>query len=311
MERGVSLKKIQLGTSPLEVANIALGCMRINTLSKKEAGHVIQNSLDLGINFFDHADMYADGEAEKTFADAIGMSPAIREQIILQSKVGIRKVTFDFSKEHILESVEGSLQRLKTDYLDVLLLHRPDALVEPEEVAEAFTILKESGKVRHFGVSNHNPMQIELLKKYVEQDLIANQLQFSIMHTGMIDTGLNVNMQRDLSTDRDGSILDYSRLHDMTIQAWSPFHFGFFKGIFVDHEQFPELNKKLQEFADKYAVTKSAIAVAWILRHPAQMQTLVGTMNQERLQGIAKASHIELTRVEWYEIYQAAGNELP
>src|SRR5690625_1706781 len=283
MERGVSLKKIQLGTSPLEVANIALGCMRINTLSKKEAGHVIQNSLDLGINFFDHADMYADGEAEKTFADAIGMSPAIREQMILQSKVGIRKGTFDFSKEHILESVEGSLQRLKTDYLDVLLLHRPDALVEPEEVAEAFTILKESGKVRHFGVSNQNPMQIELLKKYVEQDLIANQLQFSIMHTGMIDAGLNVNMQHDPSIDRDGSILDYSRLHEMTIQAWSPFMFGFFEGVFIDHEKFPELNQKLQEIADRYEVDKSAIAVAWNLRHPAQIQTIVGRSEERRV----------------------------
>jgi len=305
------LKKIQLGTSQLEVSKIALGCMRINKLSKTEASGVVQNALDLGINFFDHADMYGGGESESVFAEAAGMSPAVREQMILQSKVGIRKGTFDFSKEHILESVDGSLQRLKTDYLDVLLLHRPDALVEPEEVAEAFSILKESGKVRHFGVSNHHPMQIELLKKYVEQDLIANQLQFSIMHTGMIDAGLNVNMQRDLSTDRDGSILDYSRLHDMTIQAWSPFHFGHFEGIFIDHEQFPELNGTLQDMADKYAVTKSAIAVAWILRHPAQMQTLVGTMNQERLQGIAKASQIELTRAEWYAIYQAAGNELP
>lgn len=305
------MKKIQLGTSQLEVSNIALGCMRMNALSKQKAEGVVKNALDLGINFFDHADVYGDGKSEEIFAEAVGMTPAIREQMILQSKVGIKKDSFDFSKKHILESVDGNLQRLKTDYLDVLLLHRPDALVEPEEVAEAFTILKESGKVRHFGVSNQNPMQIELLKKYVEQDLIANQLQFSIMHTGMIDTGLNVNMKHDLSTDQDGSILDYSRLHDMTIQAWSPFHFGYFEGVFVDHEKFPRVNGKLQELAEKYSVTKSAIAVAWILRHPAHMQTLVGTMNQERLQGIVKASHIELTRVEWYEIYQAAGNELP
>src|SRR5690625_1471147 len=285
--------------------------MRIDALSTQEAANIIQTALDVGVNFFDHADIYGGGRSEEIFAEVLKQNGTKRKDIILQSKVGIRKGSFDFSKDHILTAVDGILQRLKTDYLHALLLHRPDALVEPEEVAEAFTILENSGKVRHFGVSNHNPLQIELLKKYVEQDLIANQLQFSIMHTGMIDAGLNVNMQRDLSTERDGSILDYSRLHNMTIQAWLPFHFGHLEGIFIDHEQFPELNGTLQDMAEKYAVTKSAIAVAWILRHPAQMQTLVGTMNQERLQGIAKASQIELTRAEWYAIYQAAGNELP
>lgn len=308
---GGSLKQIKLGTSNLEVSNIALGCMRINALTKSEAANMIQTAVDVGVNFFDHADIYGGGESEKIFAEAIKTNGINREDVILQSKVGIRKGLFDFSKEHILESVDGILQRLDTDYLDALLLHRPDTLVEPEEVAEAFTQLKESGKVRHFGVSNQNPMQIELLKKYVEQDLIANQLQFSIMHTGMIDAGINVNMQHNPAFDKDGSILDYSRLNDMTIQAWSPFMFGFFEGVFVDHEKFPELNEKLQEIADKYSVDKSAIAVAWILRHPAKIQTIVGTMNPERLKNIAKASHIELTREEWYQIYIAAGNKLP
>jgi predicted oxidoreductase len=231
--------------------------------------------------------------------------------MILQTKAGILSGYFYFSREHILEAVDGSLQRLKTDYIDVLLLHRPDALMEPEEVAEAFTELEESGKVRHFGVSNQNPMQIELLKKYLKQDLIVNQLQLSVMHTGMIDAGLYVNMQHDSGINRDGSILDYSRLHDMTIQAWSPFQYGYFDGVFVDNEKFPELNKKLEEVAEKHGVTNSAVAVAWILRHPAEIQTIVGTMNTERLSGIAKASDIDLTRQEWYEIYQAAGNELP
>ncbi len=305
------MKKIQLGTSDLNVSNIALGCMRINALSKKEAAHMIRTAIDVGVNFFDHADIYGGGDSEEIFAEAIKTNGTNREDIILQSKVGIRQGSFDFSKEHILTSVDGILQRLKTDYLDALLLHRPDALVEPEEVAEAFSQLEESGKVRHFGVSNQNPMQIELLKKHVEQDLIANQLQFSIMHTGMIDAGINVNMQHNPSFDKDGSILDYSRLNDMTIQAWSPFMFGFFEGVFVDHEKFPALNEKLQEIAEKYDVDKSAIAVAWILRHPAKIQTIVGTMNPERLKNIAKASHLELTRKEWYEIYIAAGNKLP
>lgn len=305
------LKKIKLGNSNLEVSNIGLGCMRMKDLPKKEAAHVIENAMDVGIDFFDHADIYGDGKSEEIFGEAINQKPSIREKMIIQTKSGIRKGSFDFSKEHILESVDGSLQRLNTDYIDILLLHRPDALVEPEEVAEAFTKLKESGKVRHFGVSNQNPMQIELLKKHLTQNLIVNQLQFSIMHTSMIDAGFNVNMHHDPAIVRDGSILDYSRLHDMTIQAWSPFQYGMMEGVFVGNEKFPKLNAKLQEIATKYGVTDSAVAVAWIQRHPAKIQPIVGTMNPERLAGIAKASDIELTRKEWYEIYLAAGNELP
>ena len=305
------MKKINLGTSDLKVSNISLGCMRMGDLSKKEASAVIHNALELGVDFFDHADIYAGGKSEEIFADAIDMNPSIREKMYIQTKAGIRKGYFDFSKEHILNSVDESLKRLQTDYIDVFLLHRPDALVEPEEVAEAFSELEKSGKVRHFGVSNQTPMQIELLKKYVEQDLVANQLQFSIMHTPMVDAGIQMNTRFENSVNRDGSILDYSRLHDMTIQAWSPFQFGFFEGVFIDHEKFPELNAKLQEVSEKYNVDKSAIAVAWILRHPAKIQTIVGTMNTERLTAIAKASAITLTREEWYEIYRVAGNILP
>lgn len=305
------LKKITLGNSDLEVSDIGLGCMRMKDLSKNDAAHVIQNAIEVGIDFFDHADIYGDGKSEENFSEAINMNASIRKKMIIQTKCGIRKGSFDFSKEHILESVDGSLKRLKTDYIDSLLLHRPDTLVEPEEVAEAFTKLKKSGKVRHFGVSNQNPLQIELLKKYLKQDLIVNQLQFSIMHTGIIDAGFNVNMQHDPAVVRDSSILDYSRLNDMTIQAWSPFQYGMMEGVFVGNEKFPLLNAKLQEIAEKYGVTDSAIAVAWILRHPAKIQPIVGTMNSERLAGIAKASDIELTRTEWYEIYLAAGNKLP
>ncbi|WP_172370870.1 aldo/keto reductase [Sporosarcina jiandibaonis] len=305
------MKKIKLGTSELNVSAISLGCMRLGKLSKNEAANVIHNALEVGIDFFDHADIYAGGKSEEIFADAVDMNPAIREKMFIQTKAGIRKGFYDFSKEHILTAVDGSLKRLKTDYIDVLLLHRPDALFEPEEVAEAFTQLKESGKVRHFGVSNQNPYQIELLKKYVEQDLIANQLQLSIMHTCMIDAGLQVNTLHETAVNRDGSILDYSRLNDMTIQAWSPFQSGLSKGVFIDNEQFPELNAKLQEISEKYEVTKSAIATSWILRHPAKIQPVVGTMNPERLTNIAKASEIVLTREEWYEIYRSAGNELP
>lgn len=307
------MKSINIGNGAIQASEISLGCMRIVELSDKDASNLVQTALDEGIDFFDHADIYASGKSEEVFAKAIGMNENIREKIILQTKCGIRipEGFFDFSKEHILEAVDGSLKRLNTDYIDVLLLHRPDALVEPEEVAEAFNILHLNGKVRYFGVSNQNPMQIELLKKYVSQKLIINQLQFSIMHTGMIDAGLNVNMKIDNSVDRDNSILDYCRLNDITVQAWSPFQYGMFEGVFLNHDKFPELNAKIDELAEKKGVPNTAIAVAWILRHPAKIQTIAGTTNAARLKDICKASDIELTRQEWYEIYKAAGNKLP
>lgn len=306
------MKTIQLGVSNLTVPVIAVGCMRIPGLTKQEAESFVQTSLEVGANFFDHADIYGDGTCEEIFADAIHMSPAVREKIILQSKCGIRKgVAFDFSKAHILKSVDGSLKRLKTDYLDVLLLHRPDALVEPEEVAEAFDTLHASGKVHHFGVSNQNPMQIQLLKKFVKQPIVANQLQLSITNATMISQGLHVNMLDNTAVNRDGSVLDFCRLNDITIQPWSPFQFGFFQGVFLDNPDFPKLNAKVDEIAAKYSVTNTTIAIAWLLRHPAKMQPVTGTMNVERLKDCAKAADIRLTREEWYEIYLAAGNDLP
>ena len=285
--------------------------MRINSLEKNEAERFVQTSLEQGANFFDHADIYGSGVCEEIFADAIHMSPSVREKIILQSKCGIRKGMFDFSKEHILDSVDGILKRLNTEYLDVLLLHRPDALVEPEEVAEAFDKLEQSGKVRHFGVSNQNPMQIQLLQKHVKQPLVANQLQLSITNANMISNGINVNMENDSAINRDGSILDFCRLHDITIQPWSPFQFGFFEGVFLGNEKFPELNKQMDEIADKYQVSNTTIAIAWLLRHPAKMQPVIGTMNIDRLIDCCNASDVHLTREEWYSIYRAAGNILP
>ncbi len=305
------MKTMKLGKSDLTVSNISLGCMRMYKLSLKEAEDVVRNALELGITFFDHADIYGEGRSEEIFAEAVGMNPSVRDKIFIQTKTGIRKGYYDFSKEHILQSVDRSLKRLKTDYIDVLLLHRPDALVEPEEVAEAFALLKESGKVRWFGVSNHTPMQIELLKKYVKEALIVNQLQFSVMHTNMIDAGIQMNTLFENSVDRTGYVLDYCRLHDITIQAWSPFQFGFFEGVFVDNDRFPELNAKLAEVGEKYGLTKTGAAIAWILRHPAKIQPIVGTMNIQRLKEIAQASEVKITREEWYAIYRAAGNRLP
>ena len=305
------MRTMKLGTSTLEVPVIAVGCMRINSLDKTQAERFVQGSLELGANFFDHADIYGGGQCEEIFADAIHMSDDVREKIILQSKCGIRKGMFDFSKEHILDSVDQILQRLRTDYLDILLLHRPDTLVEPDEVAEAFDKLESSGKVRHFGVSNQTPMQIQLLKKSVKQPLVANQLQLSITNATMIANGFNVNMANSSAVDRDGGILDFCRLNDITIQPWSPFQYGFFEGVFLGNEKFPELNAKIDEIAAKYNVSNTTIAMAWLLRHPANMQPVTGTMNLERLADCAKASDIKLTREEWYAIFLAAGNVLP
>ncbi|SCJ93494.1 Oxidoreductase YdhF [uncultured Clostridium sp.] len=305
------MKNIILGTSNIKASNIGLGCMRIANMGKEEVNKLVNIALEEGINFFDHADIYGGGKSEEIFSESIEMNSSIREKMIIQSKCSIRKGFYDYSKEHIINSVDGILKRLGTDYIDILLLHRPDTLMDPEEVSEAFDELFKAGKVREFGVSNHNPMQIELLNKYLKNKIIINQLQFSLMHTGIIDSGINVNMKVDSSIDRDGSILEYCRLKDITIQAWSPFQYGFFEGVFLNNDKFPELNKKIDEIAAKKGVTNSAIATAWILRHPAKIQTIVGTTNSIRLRDICKASEVELTREEWYELYRAAGNQLP
>jgi len=305
------MRTIPLGKSELQVPVIAVGCMRIQKLDQPAAEKFINTALDLGANFFDHADVYGNGACEALFAKAIGMTPALREQMILQSKVGIRANMFDFSKEHILEGVNGSLKRLQTDYLDILLLHRPDALVEPEQVAEAFDILHSSGKVRYFGVSNQKPMQIELLRKYLHQDIQCNQLQLSIPHSQMISNGIYVNMENEGAIDRDGSILNYCRLNQITIQPWSPFQYGFFEGVFLDNPKFPELNKVINRISAAHGVSNTTIALAWLLRHPAKMQPVTGTMNINRLKDCVKAADVFLSREEWYEIFIAAGNKLP
>lgn len=301
---------IELGKSSLTVPTVAVGCMRIGDMKEKEIGAFIDTAMEKGANFFDHADIYGSGKCEEVFGKAI--TPSLREKIFIQTKCGIVPgKMFDFSYEHIVSSVEGSLKRLGTDYIDVLLLHRPDALMEPEEVARAFSELKESGKVRHFGVSNQNPYQMGLLQQSLDMPLCANQLQFGIMHAPMIQSGINVNMYNDSGVNRDGSVLDYCRLNKITIQPWSPMQYGFFEGCFIGNRKFPKLNKKLRELAEKYGVSETTIAFAWILRHPAKMMPVTGTTNLTRLSDCLDATNVNLTREEWYEIYKAAGNILP
>lgn len=303
------MKNIKIGN--MNASAVSLGCMRMAGLEKNQVDAIINTALDNGINYFDHADIYGGGDSERLFGEYLARNKGARQNMLIQTKCAIHDGQFDFSKEHIIKSVEGSLLRLGVDYVDALLLHRPDTLMEPEEVAEAFNTLEASGKVRSFGVSNQNLMQIELLKTAVKQPLIINQLQFSVVEAGMVTSGMNVNMKNNESFMHDGGILEYSRIKNITIQAWSPFQRGFFGGTFIDNEDFPKLNQKLGEIAEKYAITKTGVAAAWILRHPANFQLIAGTMNPQRLKDICKGADITLTRAEWYEIYRAAGHSLP
>jgi len=306
------MKLVKTLESALTVPSVGLGCMRIERLDGKEINNLIHASMDCGVNFFDHANIYGGGRCEELFAQNCDLP---RDKYILQTKCGIRQddgpTYYDFSKDYILSCVDKSLQRLDMDYIDILLLHRPDTLMEPEEVAEAFDMLHKSGKVRYFGVSNHTPGHMALLQKYVGQKLLFNQLQISVMHTGMIDSGINMNTKFDGSVDRDSGILEYCRVQDIVVQAWSPFQFGFFSGVFLGNEKFPELNKAIDEVAEAHGVSATTIAAAWLLRHPVKMQVIPGTTKISRLQEVAAAADITLTRREWYGIYRAAGNTMP
>ncbi|MGC8955467.1 MAG: aldo/keto reductase [Fervidobacterium sp.] len=308
------MKYIKLG-GEIEVPAIGLGCMRIWNKPIEDVVKLINTALEVGINFFDHADIYGGGASEEVFAQALSYIKIPRDKIILQTKCGIRNEFYDFSKEHIISSVERSLKRLKTDYIDILLLHRPDTLMEPEEVGEAFLYLHSQGMVRYFGVSNFNPMQIELLSTAINHKILVNQLQLSLTNTGMIDFGIFTNTKFPQSINRDGSVLEYSRIKNITIQAWSPFQwgdeYGNIRGVFIDDPKYEKLNKKLSELARKYGVSKEAIAIAWILRHPAKIQAIVGTTNADRLRSIVQATEVWLTREEWYGLYISAGNMIP
>ena len=309
------MKYVNIANGPQNVSAIIQGCMRMPELSGEAAAKVIRTAYDCGVNFYDHATCYGqDGAAESKFAEAFPLTGLKREDIYIQSKCGLcfDRNEFDWTKENILSSVDDSLRRLNIDYLDTLLLHRPDVLFDPEEVAEAFDVLEKSGKVRFFGVSNLVPMQIELLKKYVKQPLVINQVQLSLEQSQLIDQALYMNNKStDFSINRDGNALDYCRLKDITIQAWSPLQFGMFGGSFIDHPDFPELNKALEELADREKVSKAAIAIAWILRHPAKMQAIIGSMNPDHIREVCAAADVTLSHHDWYALYLSAGKYLP
>ncbi|HEU3534512.1 TPA: aldo/keto reductase family oxidoreductase [Streptococcus pneumoniae] len=308
------MRYITLGQDDKELSEIVLGMMRIKDKSVKEVEELVETALSVGINAFDLADIYGRGRCEELLGLVLKNRPDLREKMWIQSKCGLRIeefTYFDFSKDYIIKSVDGILQRLKIDHLDSLLLHRPDALMESDQVAEAFNLLYKQGKVRDFGVSNQNPMMMELLKKDVKQPLAVNQLQLSAAFTPGFESAFHVNMEDSQAAMRDGSIFEYCQLHDVVIQAWSVLQFGYFKGNFVGNEKFQALNQVLDRLAIKYGVTSSTIAISWILRYPAKMQAVVGTTNPKHLREVSRAANFSLTRKEWYEIYLAAGNNLP
>ncbi|MBY8909876.1 aldo/keto reductase [Salinicoccus roseus] len=313
------MEKIKLGGSSLEASRIVLGCMRIADMEDHALAKHINRAIELGINMFDHADIYGAGECERKFSKVLA-SEVNREDILIQSKCGIRHAGdsnnkedqyYDLSKNYILDSVDGILERLGTDYLDLLMLHRPDALMEPGEIAEAFDRLHDSGKVRHFGLSNFHVSQFDFVQKHTDYKLITNQVQFGVGAPHMINSRMQANTPFEGASDRDGGLIDHSRLNDVTLQAWSPFHYGYFEGIIMDDPKYRTLNEVLEDIGQSHGLTKNAVAVAWILRHPANMQTIIGTTNTSRLEDIAKAAEAALTREEWYRIYKAAGHALP
>ncbi len=304
------MKYINTYSENVKVSAVALGCMRIGSMSDMEADRYLSSAFEMGYNYFDHADIYGGGACEAVFGKALARNKSLRDHIVIQTKCGIRAGRYDFSKAHILAAVDSSLRNLQVEHIDVLLLHRPDLLMEPEEVADAFAVLKKSGKVGAFGVSNHSPLQIELLQKYTDEKLCINQLQLSIAHAHMIAGGANVNL-KESGTLYDGYVRDYCRLHNITVQPWSPLQYGFFEGPFIDNDAFPTLNAELSELAEKYGCTKTALAIAWLLRLPEKMQPIVGSTNLERLAEIAAAADIILSAQDWYKIYLAAGYRLP
>lgn len=317
------MKQLNLGGTDWQASAVALGIMRMAGLSTPDAAKALEAAHEAGITYIDSADIYGDGASEKKFKDALAASSLSRDDFYIQSKGGIVLdpsrshdglvfgKRYDFSKQHLIDAVDGILSRMGIDYLDAFLLHRPDPLMEPDEIADAFNTLQREGKVRHFGVSNFNVQQYLMVQDAVDQKLMFNQLQFGPAHTGMIDAGMHVNMEDKWAVDHDGGMLEFSRRNHVTIQAWSPFQYGLFAGMIIDDPKYKDLNDELQKLADKYGVSKNGIVIAWILRHPAHVQVLLGTMNPDHIKDSAAGADVTLTKQEWYDVYLAAGNTLP
>ncbi len=321
------MKRSPLADSGLALSTLGYGCMglggamdrsAISAAQRRAAECAVMTAFEAGINLFDHADIYALTKCEQVFGEIVAASPAFRGQIVLQSKCGIRlpgmpdtsePARYDFSFAHVVGSVEGSLRRLKTDYLDLLLLHRPDPLAEIDEVARAFDHLHERGMVRHFGVSNHAGFQIELLQHAVRQPLLVNQLQISLLHSALIDDGVGVNTE----AVRVAGTLEQCRLRGMRVQAWA----ALAGGRLSDPQRAPDEAARrtaelIAQIAEQRQCSREAIILSWLLRHPAGIQPIIGTTNPARIQACCEADRVVLSREEWYCLYESArGQPVP
>jgi predicted oxidoreductase len=320
-----------LAARGISTSRLILGCMPfggswdrapITPDQVQKAEQAIDAAQSIGISMFDHADIYTMGKAETIFGSIMKRRPGLREQIVIQSKCGIRfpegaaPTRFDFSKAHILQAVDGILDRLATDYLDILLLHRPDPLVEPDEVAEAFGILKERGKVRHFGVSNMSPGQIRFLQRALPDPLVVNQLEMSLAHLDWLDQGIHVNQKAGTSVNFAEGLMEYAQMETMQLQAWGPLAQGRFSGRALADEpaNIQQTAALVKQLADAKATTLEAIVLGWLMRHPAMIQPVIGTSNAERIVACQDAERQAqaMTREEWYSLYVSArGKNMP
>lgn len=325
------MKSVLIGTEKREAPVFIQGLMRTASMSPEELVALLEKDLELGITYLDTSDIYANGYCEELLGKAFKLAPHLRSRFILQTKGGIIPTDkgfayYDFSKEHILEACEASMCRLQVDHLDYYLLHRPDALMDPQEVAEALDELYQSGKVSHFGVSNMNVMQIRLLQKYLKQPIEINQMEFTLGHSLMLDPGMDVNRVETQSYDHDQGVLNFCRLEGIQLQAFSPFRAAKNSNTgtlidrygvkvetrpFLNSPEYPEVNAKLEFYAKKYGVSPAAIVIAWILRHPAHMQILLGSTRANRLEDALDGMNITLEKVDWYDLYRAAGGIIP
>lgn len=304
-----------IGQSGIEASRVALGVMRMAGKSREEADEIVHTALACGIDFFDAADIYGRGASSERLGQALADNGVAREDVKLQTKFGIVPgQRYDFTRAHLEAALDEELARLQTDYVDVVLLHRPDPLVDLAELAETFVAMRDAGKVRAFGVSNMNPWQVEMLQAALEPAgvrLEVNQLQFGLGHTQLISSGLHVNMADDTAAERGTGAIEHARLRRMTIQAWSPYQYGTFAGCFIGHPDFPELNAALDAVAEALGSTPTAVATAWILRHPAKIQVVCGSMTPAHIREAAAGADLDLPRDAWWELYMAAGNDLP
>ncbi len=301
--------------TPFQISRIAFGCMRLPA-EQSAVTNAVRAALDAGINFFDHANIYQRGRAEEAFSALWSDMPGLRDKIILQSKCGNRFAgdsdplapkRYDFSYAHIVASVDGSLTRLKTDHLDILLLHRPDPLADPEEIARAFSELKNAGKVRYFGVSNHTGAQIDLLKTCVSEPIVVNQLEISVLHPTLLNAGVIFNQDAPLYPVRGEGTLDYCRTHKITVQAWGPLARGAASGKLPEgaDERVVKTAAVVEAIASAHGVSREAVLIAWLLKHPAKIQPIIGTMSPQRIKGCCQADELELTREEWWRLFGA------